>query len=550
MLDATTFGYLGGLTGAGKAAELFGSGQLTGDMASGYERGSGIRTRLNEADYGALSDYNLAVKRAGYLGEDFEYNADYDDLSTNLMYHKDYVPDSDELKSAKQSLRSAGFADIPLFEPSSWAQAGVQFIRPNQFNAKNLPYSVSGAGAANVGAREENIYDKLRDLYNEWGQYESSGFEGGNKMGGNKSNWGALKSFASGDRPEFSNAINSEYGSNEALKRYLETGEITSDLNPTYALQAYDYAVRETARQQQTKSQGFFSSLLKGNIGAIVGGTLGFLAGGPAGAAIGAGAGATAQGIEAGDSFLSIAVSAAGSYFAAGSIANGWTNAFGEMTLEQAQAAGLTGASGVGAAGTGGTLAASQAAGAYAASNFVGPLQAGILPPAFGTTNTVVNVGKSAQAYANAAKTIASGGSLSGISQTVLSGLANNAKFFDSLNAGQQAALVSAATTTGSKVVDAAIKVLDTTGKYTGTVNAGGLATTAAATADAVTKTIEAKEQEEEAEVRAEEFGESFETVYEDAYSDDVASESTVGGLGSAMPASSRYGRRFTRRFA
>ena len=48
----------------------------------------------------------------------------------------------------------------------------------------------------------------------------------------------------------------------------------------------------------------------------------------------------------------------------------------------------------------------------------------------------------------------------------------------------------------------------------------------------------------------AEEFGESFETVYEDAYSDDVASESTVGGLGSAMPASSRYGRRFTRRFA
>jgi len=297
MLDAATFGYLGGLTGTGKATELFGSGQLTGDMASGYERGSGIRTRLNEADYGALSDYNFAVKRAGYLGEDYEVNPDYENLSTNLIYHKDYVPDSDELKSAKQSLRSAGFADIPLFEPSSWAQAGVQFIRPNQFNAKNLPYSVSGAGAANVGAREENVYDKLRNLYNEWGQYESSGFEGGNKMGGNKSNWGALKSFASGDRPEFSNAINSEYGSNEALKRYLETGEITSDLNPTYALQAYDYAVRETARQQQTKSQGFFSSILKGNIGAIVGGTLGFLAGGPAGAALGAGAGATAQGI-------------------------------------------------------------------------------------------------------------------------------------------------------------------------------------------------------------------------------------------------------------
>jgi len=320
MLDATTFGYLGGLTGAGKAAELFGSGQLTGDMASGYERGSGIRTRLNEADYGALSDYNFAVKRAGYLGEDYEVNPDYENLATNLIYHKDYVPDSDELKSAKQSLRSAGFADIPLFEPSSWAQAGVQFIRPNQFNAKNLPYDVAGAGAANVGVRKENVYGTLRNLYNEWGQYESSDFEGGNKMGGNKSNWDALKSFASGEKPEFSNAINSSYGSNEALKRYLETGEITSDLNPTYALQAYDYAQRETARQQQTKSAGFFG-FIKSNLGAIIGASI-F---GPSGfAAAGAAAGAAAQGAYEGDSALSILASAASAYSAARGIANGY----------------------------------------------------------------------------------------------------------------------------------------------------------------------------------------------------------------------------------
>jgi hypothetical protein len=315
MLDATTFGYLGGLTGAGKATELFGSGQLTGDMASGYERGSGIRARLNEADYGALSDYNFAVKRAGYLGEDYEVNPAYENLSTNLIYHKDYVPDSDELKSAKQSLRSAGFADIPLFEPSSWAQAGVQFIRPNQFNAKNLPYDVAGAGAANVGVREENVYGTLRNLYNEWGQYESSDFEGGNKMGGNKSNWSALKSFASGEKPEFQNAINSSYGSNEALKRYLETGEITSDLNPTYALQAYDYAQRKTAEEQQTKSAGFFG-FIKSNLGAIIGGSI-F---GPVGAA----AGAAAQGAYEGDSALSILASAASAYSASRGLANGY----------------------------------------------------------------------------------------------------------------------------------------------------------------------------------------------------------------------------------
>ena len=209
------------------------------------------------------------------------------------------------------------------------------------------------------------------------------------------------------------------------------------------------------------------------------------MVGGPPGAALGAGAGATAQGIEAGDSFFNIAVSAAGSYFAAGSIANGWTNAFREMTVEQAQAAGLTGASGVGAAGTGGTLAASQAA-------------LGV-----GTTNTVINAGLSAEAYANAANIIRAGGSLTGINPTVLKGLLNNTAFMNSLsqpifastNLKAAELLTEAATTTGSKVVDAAIQVLDTTGKYTGTVNAEGLATTGAATADAVTKTIEAKEQ-------------------------------------------------------
>lgn len=556
MFGQDQFGFLGGLTGAGKVAELYGSGQLTGDMVSGYERGSGIRTRLNEADYGALSDYNFATKRAGYLGEDFDYNADYDDLATNLIYHKDYVADSDELKSAKNSLRAAGFADIPLFELSSWAQAGVQFIRPNQFDAKTLPYKVAGAGAANTATRESNVYEKLSQIYNEWGQYESSGFEGGNKMGGNKSNWEAMKSWNTGDRPESANSIASDYGSKDAFAHYLATGEITADLNPTYALEAYDYAERESARQQQIKTEGFFSSFFKGNIGAIIGGTLGFIAGGPPGAAIGAGAGATAQGIVSGNESWQILLSAVGSYFAAGSLANSWTNAFGEMTVAQAQAAGLTGASGVGAAGTGGTLAASQAAGAYAASNFVGPLQAGILPPAFGTTNTVINVGKSAQAYANAANIIRSGGSLLGISKTVLSGLLNNKTFMNSLSqpilasTNLQAAdlLTQAATTTGSGVVDAAINVLNTIGGTVG-LDATGLALTGVSTGGAIQTTNKAKEAAEEAGVRAEEFGEAFETVYQDAYSDDNASsqDSTIGALDSVMNPASRFTRRYGR---
>jgi len=561
MLDARQFGYLGGLGGKSNFDSVLSGGVLTPEMQEGYDRGSGIKTRLNETDYSALSDYNLATKRAGYLGEDFDYNADYDDLSTNLMYHKDYVADSDELKNAKNSLRSAGFADIPLFQPSSWASAGVQFIKPNQFNAKTLPFSVAGAGAANTGIRESNVYDKLRQIYNEWGQYESSGFEGGNKMGGNKSNWEAMKSWNTGDRPESANSMASAYGSKEAMDKFLATGEITPDLNPTYALEAYDYAERETARQQQRKQPSLFSSILKGNIGAIIGATIGAVVAGPQGAAVGAAAGATAQGIEAEDSFLSIAVSAAGSYLAAGSIATGWTNAFGEMTLAQAQAAGLTGATGVGAAGTGGTLAASQAANAaYSASNFIGPLQAGVLPPAFGTTNTVINIGKSAEAYANAAKAIASGSGLSGINKTVLSGLLNNTAFVNSLKQPltgatklglgykTQVPVLQAAAGTGSPVVDSAIKVLDAAGKFTGTFNAEGLLTTTAGTTDAVMKVNQMKEATKEAEVKAEEFGESFETVYQDAYSKDVAdSQDSIGALGSAMNPASRFTRRYGR---
>ena len=527
MLDARSFGRLAGLRGL---SNLDSKWSASPDIAAGYAEGLVDFNKVNEYDFGELQAYSNNQKIAQNLGTSFQTDPMFENITPNMMYHKDYVADSRELQSAKNSLRSAGFSDIPLFQPSSWAQAGVQFIKPNQFNAKTLPFSVSGAGAANTGIRESNVYDKLRQIYNEWGQYESSGFEGGNKMGGNKSNWEAMKSWNTGDRPESANSMASAYGSKEAMDKFLATGEITPDLNPTYALEAYDYAERETARQQQRKQPGLFSSILKGNIGAIIGATIGAFVAGPKGAAVGAAAGATAQGIEAEDSFLSIAVSAAGSYLAAGSIATGWTNAFGEMTLAQAQAAGLTGAAGVGAAGTGGAVAASLAG-------------AGV-----GTTNTVINTGLSARAYASAANAIASGSGLSGFSKTVLSGLLNNSEFFNSLGATQQAALATAATGTGSAVVDSAIKVLDTAGKYTGTFNAEGLLTTTAGTTDAVMKVNQMKEATKEAEVKAEEFGESFETVYQDAYSKDVAgSQNSIGALGSAMNPASRFTRRYGR---
>jgi len=145
------------------------------------------------------------------------------------------------------------FSDKPLWETYGFATPGAEYVRLGQFNAKNMPFASPGVGIANTGVTRENIFPTLQGLYDQWGQYEGAGFKGGNKMGGNKSNWDALKSWNTGDRPESAGSIASPYGSKDALQTYLTTGQITPELNPEYALEAYDYAQRETARQQQRK---------------------------------------------------------------------------------------------------------------------------------------------------------------------------------------------------------------------------------------------------------------------------------------------------------
>ena len=536
MLDARSFGYLGGLGGKSNFDSVLSGGFLTPEMQEGYDRGSGIRNRLNETDYSALSNYNYNVKRANYLGEEFEYNPDYDGLSTNLMYHKDYVADSDELKAAKNSLRAAGFADIPLFEPSSWAQAGVQFIKPNQFNAKTLPYSVSGAGVANEGIRESNVFGTLNNLWSEWGQYESSGFEGGNKMGGNKSIWEAMKTWNTGDRPESVNSIGSDYGSQAALATYLETGEITEDFNPTYALEAYDYGLRETARQQQTKTPSFFKSFTGAVIGAIVGSFAG-----PVGAGVGAATGAGIQGAVEGNSPLSVLTSMVTSYFGASSIATGFQNAANALTTQTVN----TAVNVAGKVGLGGVVQGAYNAVASPILTLAGSQAAGLT----GNYVTALTAGVSAGAYANAANAILSGNSLANYSTVVLNGLRNNVEFMKGLNYSQVANLANAAGS--STLVDAATKVLNTVSSYTGygENNAAGFITGTGETANVAIETIEAKEYAKDAEVAAEEFGKDFGTVYEDAYSDDNASsqDSTLGALGPAMNPASRFTRRYGR---
>ena len=176
------------------------------------------------------------------------------------------------------------FSDTPLWEKYGFATPGAEYVRLGQFNAKNMPFASPGVGIANTGVTRENIFPTLQGLYDQYGQYEGVGFKGGNKMGGNKSNWDALKSWNTGDRPESAGSIASPYGSKDALQTYLTTGQITPELNPEYALEAYDYAQRETARQQQRKPGSFlqqFGGALS-DIGGPVLQTAGALTGNPA----------------------------------------------------------------------------------------------------------------------------------------------------------------------------------------------------------------------------------------------------------------------------
>ena len=533
MLDARSFGRLAGLRGL---SNLDSKWSASPDIAAGYAEGLVDFNKVNEYDFGELQAYSNNQKIAQNLGTSFQTDPMFENITPNMMYHKDYVADSRELQSAKNSLRSAGFADIPLFQPSSWAQAGVQFIKPNQFNAKTLPYSVSGAGAANTGIRESNVYDKLRQIYNEWGQYESSGFEGGNKMGGNKSNWEAMKSWNTGDRPESANSMASAYGSKEAMDKFLATGEITPDLNPTYALEAYDYAERETARQQQTKTPSFFKSFT----GAVVGAIAGSFVAGPVGAGVGAAAGSGIQGAVEGNSPLSVLTSMATSYFGASSIATGFQNAANALTTQAVNTAVTT----AGKVGLGGVVQGAYNAVASPILLKAGAQAAGLT----GNAATALTAGVSAGAYANAANAILSGNSLANYSTVVLNGLRNNVEFMKGLNYSQVANLANAAGS--STLVDAATKVLNTVSGYTGygENNAAGFIAGTGETANVGIETIEAKETMKEAEVKAEEFGESFGTVYDDAYSKDVAgSQDSIGALGSAMNPASRFTRRYGR---
>ncbi|MCP5230920.1 MAG: hypothetical protein H6948_02300 [Zoogloeaceae bacterium] len=110
-------------------------------------------------------------------------------------------------------------------------------IQPNQFNAKTLPFSTEGIGAANAGINQTNIIETMQRLY----------ASRTSKDGGNKSLYDAALKWAT----------------NQGLTDVangLRTGDF-SKVSRASALRAWDHGYRETSRAQQHKSQSFFSKV-------------------------------------------------------------------------------------------------------------------------------------------------------------------------------------------------------------------------------------------------------------------------------------------------
>ena len=190
------------------------------------------------------------------------------EIQARAKARKDFDPQKEELLRlfANENIPGAtyGFANVPLMDS----------ISSRQFDAKSLPYqdvldgvNLKGIGLKNFAIHDGNIVDKVFDarlkaLNNDKSAGELAVIR-------HMKDWGL--------------------NNNQGLVTFLETGILQPGVTKDTLLEAYDYGLRQDAKHMQTKSPGFFKSLLKGNIGAIAGLALAPFTGG---ASIAAGVGA------------------------------------------------------------------------------------------------------------------------------------------------------------------------------------------------------------------------------------------------------------------
>jgi len=190
------------------------------------------------------------------------------EIQARAQARKDFDPQKEARLRlfANQNIPGAtyGFANVPLMDS----------ISSRQFDAKSLPYqdvldgvNLKGIGLKNFAIHDGNIVDKVFDarlkaLNNDKSAGELAVIR-------HMKDWGLTN--------------------NQGLVTFLETGILQPGVTKDTLLEAYDYGLRQDAKHMQTKSPGFFKSLLKGNIGAIAGLALAPFTGG---ASIAAGVGA------------------------------------------------------------------------------------------------------------------------------------------------------------------------------------------------------------------------------------------------------------------
>ena len=264
MLTANSFF---GILGAGGRPLPSGMNVSPENLAA-YNQGLASYNKVNEYDLNELQAYSTAQRKALNLGNPFQTDPVLETIVPNLMSHKDYVADTREVQAQKNELRSAGFSDQPLWNLPDYVENAAWYVKPSQFDAKELPYDMVGLGATNYGVDLNNVTDRYQDIWETYGQYaegvkpwsESPIPESEAKMGGNKSIWEGMKDFL-GPQGQTSRE---RYGPEAAAAydNYLKTGQITDAMPAGMAFDAFDYGGRYTGQEFQNKPGSIFDRFI------------------------------------------------------------------------------------------------------------------------------------------------------------------------------------------------------------------------------------------------------------------------------------------------
>lgn len=115
--------------------------------------------------------------------------------------------------------------------------------------AKDISYSTPGDAAIRHGMTPDNIFAPGQFL----DKFQNDAVEEGITTGGNRNILASLRSNK--------NILGQNPAQATLLRQYLTSGTVPEGLSPQFALNAYDWAIREEARKQQTKPPSFLQRI-------------------------------------------------------------------------------------------------------------------------------------------------------------------------------------------------------------------------------------------------------------------------------------------------